>query len=135
MSAFRVASGHAYGRPKAPPKAKKPQREGDDPAYRAALRLMPCAIDKECGVVDGHHQNHLGTRGKGQRVPDRYCIPLSRARHDELHRVGSRYHERWLLAFGVDGGALSNELWRIWCHEPADRRLDLMRHAVMEHTA
>ena len=133
MTGHQIPSPHQYGRPKAPPRVKKERRDGDDKEFCAALRMMPCAIDKEYGVVDPHHQNHLATRGKGQRVPDRYCIPLSRARHDELHRIGSHKHERWLFEWGVDGEALSNELWTIWKHQPESVRIDMMRTAVMEH--
>ena len=131
----QIPSPHQYGRPKAPERRKRERRDGDDKEFCAALRMMPCAIDKEYGVVDPHHQNHLAARGKGQKVPDRYCVPLSRARHDELHRVGSRYHERWLLNWGVDGEALANALWQIWCHSPADQRIALMQKAVLEHEA
>ena len=132
----QIAQPQQTMRPKAPARAKRERREGDDPQYLAALRQLPCAADRTyTGDVEAHHCTHLSSRGLSQKVPDRFCIPLSQARHDELHRAGTRRHAEVLASpeWNVDAEALANELWRIWCHEPADRRLEMMRRAVMEH--
>ena len=124
-------------RPKAPPRKKRPRRDGDDPAYLALLRQCPCAADRTGPIhveTEAHHQNHLQPgRGKGTRCPDRFCIPLGHARHMELHRYGSKRHGEVLLSWGVDGEALANELWHIYQHQPATERLERMRAAVMGH--
>ena len=121
-------------RPKVPERAPREKRDGDDKGFLELLRQCPCAADRcYTGDVQPHHQSHLAQRGKGQKVEDRYCIPLSRARHDELHRYGTRRHAAVLAEWGIDGAALSNQLWRIHQHEPADRRLHLMQYAVMAH--
>ncbi len=123
-------------RPKAPPRKKRERRKGDDPAYLALLRQCPCAVDRVYTIwIEPHHANHLQPgRGKGTRCPDRYCIPLSHARHMELHRHGSKRHDAVLREWGVDAEALANELWHIYRHTPDAECLDRMRKAVMRHT-
>ncbi|MGI9402885.1 MAG: hypothetical protein ACR2OF_00040 [Hyphomicrobium sp.] len=131
----QVPQPHAVARPKAPPRPARETRDGDDKGYLALLRQCPCAADRAYHtIIEPHHQNHLWPgRGKSQKCPDRLCIPLSKARHDELHRYGTRRHEAILEGWGIDGEALANELWHIHKHEIEDRKLELMRAAVMGH--
>lgn len=131
----RIANFATDPLPKAPPRRARERRDGDSPEFLALLRQCPCAADRAYRfTVQPHHQSHLWPgRGKGQKCPDRLCIPLSWVRHHELHTYGTRRHAEILADWGVDGEALANELWHIYQHTPADSRLERMREAVMQH--
>lgn len=102
--------------------------------FLALVRQCPCAVDRAyTGDVQSHHLMLKQFRGVGMKAPDRYSIPLSLERHNELHRYGSRRHEAVMCEWGVDGEALAAQLWAIFCFDPATLRLARMRAAVMEH--
>lgn len=94
------------------PMRRRPRRArpGDDPAYRARVRALPCCARHMSGCtgpVDPHHAGGLAHgRGTGLKPPDRTCIPICRGHHDALH--DGRY------PFSADRG---------W---PKDRRLRWM---------
>lgn len=122
------------GRPKAPKRLKPKGRYGDDEWYLGLIRLLPCAWDRRyTGDVQAHHCRHLVRHGLQHKVADRYCIPLSHARHTEIEAAGSKTHARLLLAAGVDARALTEELWQIYRHRPQAQHVPLMRAAIMDH--
>lgn len=73
------------------------KRERDhDFAYMAFVRARACAIHgmmdpRSVGLVTvfecfrAAQAHHAGTRGLGQRAPDRTCIPLCARHHRDLH--------------------------------------------------
>lgn len=65
------------------PRKAKP---GDDPAYLAWVRTLPCLIGHECvGRVEAHHST--ASRGLGQKTTDRETMPLCAAHHNQFHNA------------------------------------------------
>lgn len=54
-------------------------------AYRAWVRALPSVVSG-APADDPHHPYEVGFKGGGTKVPDWWCIPLTRAEHEELHR-------------------------------------------------
>ncbi len=85
-----------------PPK----KRKGADPAYLAFLREQPCAVCSQpmkwwLKQESKTQAAHVGTRGLGQRAPDKTAIPLCRFHHlaskAAAHTLGKRFWERHAL--------------------------------------
>lgn len=75
-----------------------------DKGYRGWIKTLPCLIDL-VGPSDAAHLStarrgygHLG-RGKGQKASDRWCLPLSTARHAQQHQCNE---ELFWVAWGVN---------------------------------
>ena len=70
--------------------------ERDHPKHRAWIKKQRCAIDDgECGgVVDPHHVRNGTDGGMGLKPNDKWCVPLCRWHHGQLHRDGWRTFER-----------------------------------------
>lgn len=81
------------------------------PAHLALIRKLPSCLSgkKPC---DPHHLRVANERGIGLKATDRWAVPMTRAEHEEVHRVGSRKEEEWFLARGVDIYSLANGLWQ-----------------------
>jgi len=75
------------------------------------IRQLPSCISgkKPC---DPHHLRVSNERGVGLKATDRWAIPLTRDEHEEIHTVGSKKEEDWLLARGIDCYSLANALWQ-----------------------
>ena len=99
---------------KNPNKTKKgraaDKRPGMDPNYVALIRQLPSCISGQ-RPCDPHHLRIKGERGVGLRATDRWCLPLTREEHMEVHRVGSRREEQWFLDRGVQCHVLARALW------------------------
>lgn len=90
---------------RAPIKAKaRKTRDGDDHAYLAAVRSLPCVICAECGLrqispTEAHH-TICGRYGQ-HKTPDRQAIPLCRAHHTGAEGIHTR-RAWWVESFGPD---------------------------------
>lgn len=85
--------------------APKPPPPLRDPAYRAAVRQLPCLLVRVggCSVpVEAAHLGDVGHRAIGRKADDRTCAPMCRAHH--MDRDGYR---------GIFDG-WSNELRMVW---------------------
>lgn len=73
-------------------------KPGDEPKYKAWIRLQPCVVGGElCGPADPHHviDGHGGARkGMGQTAPDRFLLSMCRAHHNQFH-AGTGFCKGW----------------------------------------
>ena len=105
-------------------------REGNDNEHLAALRKCPCSC---CGVFDTRNDPHhllsgTGERGMGMRSTDRWTVPLCRAHHDELHRLGTRKEAAFFRSFGIFSHIdLAAALWS------ASPDVERMRKILLAH--
>lgn len=64
-------------------------KPGDEPAYKAFVRMQPCCVGgKRCGKADPHHLidgNGDARKGMGQTAPDRFLLPICRYHHELFH--------------------------------------------------
>lgn len=109
-------------------------RPGMDPAHLALVRLLPCCVCRLKPPVDPHHlKSGTGERGMGLRSTDKWAVPLCRAHHDDVERVGAKNEREWFLQFGIDPHTLARGLWAssgdikkmatvIVAHQPTHRR-------------
>lgn len=112
-----VHPGNLAGRPplglKKPrePKRRKPltvkprkPRDGDDPAYLAAVRSLPCVICDGWGMrqispTEAHH-TICGRYGQ-HKTPDRQAIPLCRCHHTGAEGIHT-HRKWWVESYGQD---------------------------------
>lgn len=78
----------------APAKGKRRPREKDD-AHLRWLRTLPCVITGERPVEAAHIRYGdpvYGKRetGRSEKPSDRFCVPLSAAKHREQHDMNER---------------------------------------------
>lgn len=107
------------------------RREGNCEKHKALIRQLPCCVTGRAGPNDPHHLLG-GPAGKerafGRRATDRWCVPLSRTAHDELHRIGARGEDAWFRAHGIaDVYELAAALWS------ATGDLERMTRVVQAH--
>jgi hypothetical protein len=97
------------------PKAAE-RREGNSKAHLALIRQLPCCLTGKFGPSDPHHllEGLAHERGVGRKATDRWALPVCRAKHDELHRVGSRQEHAWFRKHGIaDPLEFAAALWRV----------------------
>lgn len=96
-------------------------RDGNDSAHLVLIRRLPCLATlaregREIAPCDPHHLKcgpAAGERGMSRRASDRWALPLSRAAHEELERLGSRRELAWWNGLGIEEPwELANRLWR-----------------------
>lgn len=87
------------------------KRLGMDRAHVANVARLPSCISGQ-RPCDAHHLRVKAERGIGLRATDRWCVPLLRSEHDEVHKVGSRKEEAWFTARGIACYELANALWQ-----------------------
>ena len=70
--------------------------ERDHPKHRAWIRRQSCLVHGvDCGgAVDPHHVRNGTDGGMGLKPHDKWCVPLCRWHHDQVHREGWRSFER-----------------------------------------
>ena len=100
--------------PRSPHKKREPKardrREGMDPKHVANVaKLRSCISGKT--PCEPHHLRVAQERGVGLKATDRWCVPLTREEHNEVHRLGSRKEEQWFVKRGVACYALAYALW------------------------
>jgi hypothetical protein len=85
----------------------EPRRLRDKQHLRFVAK-QPCLV---CGrrPSDPHHLRFAQTRGLGQKVSDEFTVPLCRAHHRELHRVGNEVD--WWLRVGIKPLESARGLW------------------------
>lgn len=94
---------------------KRTLREGNDKHYLELIRALPSCVSggKPC---DPHHLTGgpaSKERGVGQKATDQWCVPLTRAEHDDLHTLGSSLEREWFANRGVpDVYELARKLWK-----------------------
>ena len=79
-------------------------RAGDDPAYLAAVRALPCCICAGWGLpqttpTEAHHAI-CGRYGQ-HKTPDRMAIPLCRDHHTGPYGIHTQ-RAHWVEQFGLD---------------------------------
>ena len=84
-------------------KPRKP-RAGDDPAYLASVRALPCCICEAWGLqqatpTEAHHA--ICGRGGQHKAPDCMAIPLCRHHHTGADGIHTR-RAWWVESFGPD---------------------------------
>lgn len=136
--ASRVTKAGAIGNFKPPRKERghkqsksAAERPGMDPDHLANIRKLPCCITLKPGPNDPHHIKKTGAKERGMsiRSTDRWAIPMSRAEHDAVERIGSHNELKWFLDRGVDALELAASLWM------ARGDFEKMHKIVLSHTA
>lgn len=85
-------------------------RPGMNPGYLIKIRMLPSCISWGF-PVEAHHLKIKDERGVGMRATDRWALPLTRAEHMDLERLGSRREEAWFAARGIACYQLAEALW------------------------
>lgn len=91
------------------------KREGNCKKHLALIRKLPCCVTGKKAPNDPHHlkEGLAHERGLGRRSTDRWAVPLSREKHDEVERIGSRNEQAWFQKHGIaDSLELAAALWR-----------------------
>ncbi len=86
---------------------KEPARKRSK-AHLLFVRGQPCLICKR-ESSDAHHLKFAQPRALGRKVSDEYTVPLCRAHHQDLHRVGNE--RAWWADMQVDPLPIAQELW------------------------
>lgn len=106
--AFRIAS-----RPTEPTRKGKPKKDAD---YLSAIHLLPCCVTGQSGVEAAHvsfaapFYGAYG-RGKGQKVSDRWTLPVCADEHKRQH--GMNEQEYW-AGVGIDPHLLALRIHGLW---------------------
>lgn len=111
----------------------KPARRVLDRDYVAWIKKLPCVITGRLGVEAAHvsfanMRAGASGRGKGQKVSDRFCLPLVPEQHALQHSVGE---QKFWSDYGIDPHYLALALFGAY-HENND---DLARAVLVAHRA
>jgi hypothetical protein len=70
---------------------------------------QPCLL---CGrkPSDAHHIRFVQPRALGRKASDEFAVPLCRAHHRALHRVGDE--RAWWKQTGIDPVKVARKLWK-----------------------
>ena len=107
------------------------KRPGMSPEHLALVRQLPCCVSGKPAPNDPHHLKAglSHERGTGRKATDRWVVPLSRFKHDELERLGTHRETAWFQQHGIDDPLeLANALWQ------ATGDLARMRRVLASHT-
>lgn len=100
------------------PRSKPRKGPARDEAYKAFVRLHPCAACHRTAPSEAAHTGSDG--GLSMKASDYSCIPLCAECHTRgdlaYHRIGKRAFER---LHGLRGAAVAAELRRAWRAERA----------------
>ena len=112
-------------------KSAQQRRPGNDDAYLALIRQLPCCVTLALPPNDPHHLLG-GPAGKerafNRRATDRWAIPISRVMHGTVQPLGARGEVKWFRDHGIaDIYELADALW----HAPRD--LEVMANIVRTH--
>jgi hypothetical protein len=79
---------------------------------REHLRYVAQQACLICGrkQSDPHHLRYLQPRALGRKASDEFAVPLCRAHHRAVHRVGDE--QAWWTAAGIDPVKVARQLWR-----------------------
>lgn len=107
---YRINSALASCDPTPKAKAKKSKD------YLSFIHLLPCVLTGQREVQAAHlsmaapRYGHYG-RGRGTKVSDRWCLPLSPAQHARSHHIGEDLF--WRNA-GIDPHILALTIHGLW---------------------
>lgn len=104
-------------------------REGQSDAHRLLIKQLPCCVCGK-GDCDPHHLKITAERGAGLRATDRWLVPLCRAHHDDVERVGSRNENRWFVTHGI--ASVIDLAAALWAASPDLERMKLIIEAHRE---
>lgn len=95
---------------KPPAKARQSARRGPvrDPKYLAWIRTLPSIVSGRtpCDAC------HTGTDGgMSMKASDYSCVPMTRAEHEEYHRIG---REAFARRYGLDFAGIAARLRAEW---------------------
>lgn len=130
MSGFRIVR-DAQAFSKAP---KRPKGSGKNADYLAWIRTLPCAVTGRHPVEAAHlstanpQYGHFG-RGKSQKAPDRWALPLHADEHRKQH--GMNEYRYWLDA-RINPYPLALALHGVWSdhgEEATPFALLILQHA------
>lgn len=114
---------------------RKPKRErdGDDEAYLAKLRQLPCVVCGNPAPNTVHHLRRTGQSGMGLRSPDKFALPMCMEGfsgktdcHGQVQRK-SKYELEWFKRHGIDALALCYALWG------SKHSVEAMQKVLMAH--
>ena len=81
-------------------------------SHLKAVRQLWCVVCGIGGNTDPHHLRSLAYgRGMGRKSHDKYCVPLCRPCHEDVHMVGSKEEPKWFRDEGIEAEELALELW------------------------
>ena len=92
------------------------------PEYLAFIRSLPCIVTKRMPVEAAHLSfanpsvGHFG-RGKSQKAPDRWALPLSLEAHRDQHKGSER---KFWQKHGIDPHLVALTLWGVFCEHGTD---------------
>jgi hypothetical protein len=80
-----------------------------DKEHRKFVSLQPCVV---CGrsPADAHHLRFAQPRALGMKVSDEFTVPVCRAHHRELHRIGDE--RKWWGNLKIEPLAIALSLWQ-----------------------
>ena len=61
--------------------------------YTKWVKSLPC-VASQMPADDPHHPVNVGFKGTGTKVPDFWCIPLTREQHDLLHHSVATWEDK-----------------------------------------
>jgi hypothetical protein len=89
-----------------------------DKAHMRFVARQPCLI---CGrqPCDAHHLRFAQSRALGRKASDEFTVPLCRAHHREVHRIGDE--AVWWKKAAIDPNMTARALWLTTHPLPANR--------------
>ena len=80
--------------------------------YLRAVKRLWCVVCARGANTDPHHlRSQSYGRGMGRKSHDKYCVPLCRDCHNEVHLVGTKEEPEWFASRGINAEELALELW------------------------
>jgi len=103
--------------PKTNPWRKR--RDGNDPAYLAAIRSLGCILgctDPEVRTEAHHLKSGEAAKHRGvfMKAPDKFAVPLCVLHHLEIERLSSLREEEFFARSGVSVHLFAKQAWRSW---------------------
>jgi hypothetical protein len=117
MTAFEVPRERIYGnfrvrKPKEKQASQEQKREKEAPGHLTKVRKLPCCVCGEPAPSHAHHLKSAAPRGVGQKVPNRWTVPLCHECHIYgIEKVGSTKEASWFRERGILCLDLAAALW------------------------
>lgn len=112
------------------PAKKRAARPGNSLEHLDAIRKLPCVVTLKEPAGEAHHLK-FGTneRGAGMRSTDKFALPLCRAAHESVERVGARNEPGWFRSHGIEAPLdLALALWKASPNITAMRKIIIANH-------
>jgi hypothetical protein len=99
-----------------------------DPKHLDNVRKLPSILSHRT-PCEAHHLRFAIERGVGLKATDRWVIPLTLDEHREIHTVGGKLEEEWLVERGLlNPYEIAVKLWANRGDLEAMRRVILNGH-------